>query len=115
MRAAGTTALVISANPWFYRDRIILARLASEAGIATACEWADMAASGCLIGYGPRRVDLYQRVAELVVRVFHGTPPTELPIEQPANFELVINLRTARELGLSIPPAMVGRADDVIE
>jgi len=115
IRGAGTTALVISANPWFYRDRDILARLAREGGIATACEWGDMAASGCLIGYGPRRVDLYQRVAELVARVFRGTPPSELPIEQPANFELVINVRTAKELGLSIPLSMLGRADEVIE
>ena len=115
MRAAGTAALVISANPWFYRDRDILARLARESGIATACEWGDMAASGCLIGYGPRRVDLYQRVAELISRVFRGTPPSELPIEQPANFELVINVRTAKELGLGIPLSMLGRADEVIE
>ena len=115
MRAAGTAALVISANPWFYRDRDILARLARESGIATACEWGDMAASGCLIGYGPRRVDLYQRVAELIGRVFRGTPPSELPIEQPANFELVINVRTAKELGLGIPLSMLGRADEVIE
>ena len=115
IQAAGTTALVISANVWFYRDRDILARLAREAGIATACEWGDMAASGCLIGYGPRRVDLYQRVAELVARVFRGTPPSELPIEQPSTFELVINVRTAKELGLSIPLSMLGRADEVIE
>ena len=115
MRAAGTAALVISANPWFYRDRDILARLARESGIATACEWGDMAASGCLIGYGPRRVDLYQRVAELIGRVFRGTPPSELPIEQPANFELVINVRTAKEPGLGIPLSMLGRADEVIE
>ena len=115
LQAAGTTALVISANPWFYRDRDILARLARETGIATACEWGDMAASGCLIGYGPRRVDLYQRVAELVAGIFRGTPPSELPIEQPANFELVINARTAKELGLSIPLSMLGRADEVIE
>ena len=115
MRSTGTTALLISANPWFYRDRDILVRLAREAGIATACEWGDMAASGCLIGYGPRRVDLYQRVAELVARVFRGTAPSELPIEQPANFELVINVRTAKELGLSVPLSMLGRADEVIE
>jgi putative tryptophan/tyrosine transport system substrate-binding protein len=115
MRAAGAAAAVISANPWFYRDRDILAALARDAGIAIACEWGDMAASGCLIGYGPRRVDLYQRVAELVARVFRGTPPSELPIEQPANFELVINVRTAREIGLSIPLSMLGRADEVIE
>src|SRR5829696_5112194 len=115
MRTAGTTALVITANPWFYRDRDLLARLAREAGIATACEWGDMAVSGCLIGYGPRRVELYKRLAELVARVFRGTPPSELPIEQPSNFELVINVKTARELGLTIPLSMLGRADEVIE
>ena len=74
-----------------------------------------MAASGCLIGYGPRRVDLYKRVAELVARVFRGAAPSEIPIEQPANFDLVINVRTAKERGLSIPLSMLGRADEVIE
>ncbi len=115
LRAAGTTALVVTANPWFYRDRDILAGLALQAGIATICEWGDMAASGCLIGYGPRRVDLYKRVAELVARVFRGAAPSEIPIEQPANFDLVINVRTAKERGLSIPLSMLGRADEVIE
>jgi len=115
MRNAGATALVITANPWFYRDRDLLARLAREAGIATACEWGDMAVGGCLIGYGPRRVELYKRLAELVARVFRGTLPSELPIEQPTNFELVINVKTAKELGLTIPLSMLGRADEVIE
>src|SRR5215204_720410 len=92
-----------------------VARLAREARLATACEWGEMAASGCLIGYGPRRAELYQRLAHLIARVLAGTPASELPIEQPANFELVLNLQTAKALGLTIPPTLLARADEVIE
>ena len=115
LKAAGVGSLVIAANPWFYRDRELIARLAREARLATACEWGEMAASGCLIGYGPRRAELYQRLAHLIARVLAGTPASELPIEQPANFELVLNLQTAKALSLAIPPTLLARADEVIE
>jgi putative ABC transport system substrate-binding protein len=115
MRAAGAQAVVITANALFNRDAEVLARLGLETGLALMCEWAENARSGCLLGYGPNRTELRRRVAYLVARVFQGTPPAELPIETPTHFELAINLKTAKALGLTVPPSLLARADEVIE
>jgi putative tryptophan/tyrosine transport system substrate-binding protein len=115
MHAAGARALVIMANPIFYRDSESLARLALQAGIPTVCEWAEMARSGCLLGYGPSRPALRRRVAYFVARIFQGATPGELPIETPTVFEFAINLKTAQALGVIVPPALLSRADEVID
>src|SRR4029077_12319299 len=72
-------------------------------------------AQGCLLGYGPAIVELNGRNADNVARIFRGTAPGDLPIEQPTHFEFAINLKTAKALGLAVPPAILARADDVIE
>jgi putative tryptophan/tyrosine transport system substrate-binding protein len=87
---------------------------AVAAHLPTVCEWV-MARNGCLIGYGPNLVPLLRRVADYVARILRGTPPGELPIEQPALFEFVVNLKTAKQLGLTIPAALLAPADKVIE
>ena len=115
LRQAGVQALVIGPSPLFARDGEQLAALALEAQLPTACEWAEMARAGCLIGFGPNRPELRRRAAHYVARIFRGANPAELPIEAPTHFELAINLRTARALGLEIPPALLARADEVIE
>jgi putative tryptophan/tyrosine transport system substrate-binding protein len=115
MRAARAQALVIMAHPRFYGDAARLLALAREAGLATACEWADMAHSGCVLGYGPDRAALRRRLAHYVARIFRGAAPGELPIEQPTVFEFAVNLKTARALGLIIPTSILARADEVIE
>jgi putative tryptophan/tyrosine transport system substrate-binding protein len=115
MRAAGAQALVIMAHPEFYRDATRLLALAGEAGLPTVCEWAEMARFGCVLGYGPDRAALRRRVAEYVARIFRGAAPGELPIEQPTVFEFAVNLKAARALGLELPPALLARADEVIE
>lgn len=115
MHGAGAQALIVMANPIFYRDAETLARLALQAGLPTACEWAEMARSGCLLGYGPSRTALRRRLAYFVARIFQGTAPGELPIETPTIFEFAINLKTAHALGLGILPAILSRADEVIE
>jgi putative ABC transport system substrate-binding protein len=115
MRRAGVGSLVISANAWFFGDREVLGRLAEEAGLATVCEWGDMARSVCTMGYGPRRVDLYARLADIVAQVLRGSSPAKIPIEQPTTVELVINLKAAKALGLNIPQSLLARADEVIE
>ena len=79
------------------------------------CEWADMAKGGCLIGYGPSRVALRKRMADQIAKVFNGVAPGDIPIELPSVFEFAINLTIAKSLDLTVPQALVTRADEVIE
>ncbi len=115
MRAAGTQALVIGADPEFARDGALLAALALEAGQPTSCEWAWMAQAGCLLGYGPDRGALRRRMAHQIAGIFRGASAAEMPIERPTAFEFAVNLKTARALGIAIPPSILLRADEVIE
>jgi len=115
MQAAGAQALAIGASPQFARDGARLARLAIERNLPTICQWREMAEQGCLLSYGPSRPDLFRRTASFVARLFQGASLGELPIEQPTNFELVVNAKTAKTLGIDIPPTLLARADEVIE
>jgi putative ABC transport system substrate-binding protein len=115
MRGARAELLVVSANTHFSRDVVLLASLAGEARLPTICEWQEMAASGCLLGYGPSRSELYRLSANYIARIFKGATPGELPIEQPAIFELGVNMRVARALGVTVPTTLLLRADEVIE
>jgi putative ABC transport system substrate-binding protein len=115
IRESGAQALVIGANAQFYADAELLIDHAREAGLPTACEWANMAQLGCLLGYGPDRNVLYRTVGRKLAQVLQGIPPSSLPIERPAVFELAVNLKTARSLGIEVPPSMLASADEVIE
>jgi putative ABC transport system substrate-binding protein len=68
-----------------------------------------------LISYGPDIVDLFRRAAEFVDKILHGTKPADIPVEQPTKYDLVINIKTAKELGISVPQALLVAADEVIE
>lgn len=115
MRGARAELLVISANTHFARDVAILAEQARKDRLPTVCEWQEMAAAGCLLGYGPSRTELYRLSANYIARILGGAHPGELPIEQPTNFELGVNMRVARSLGVSIPTTLLLRADEVTE
>jgi putative ABC transport system substrate-binding protein len=115
MSAAGVQALVIMAHADLFRDRDMLTKLALQAGLPTACEWSEMARAGCLLGYGPSLRELFRRLAYYVAHIFNGRAPGELPIEQPTRYEFAINLKTAKALGITIPAALLARADEVIE
>jgi putative ABC transport system substrate-binding protein len=77
--------------------------------------WPVFARSGAICTYGPRLTESYRRLAYFIDRILKGAKPAELPIERPTKFEFVVNLRTAKALGLTIPPSLLVRADEVIE
>ena len=108
-------ALLVMGHPLFFLHRTRLADLAARNGLpsmSTQEQWVD---AGGLMSYGPNFVDVYRRGAVYVDRILRGTKPGDLPIEQPTNLALVINLKTAKRLGLTIPPSLLQRADQVIE
>jgi len=115
MRSAGAEAVEIISAPELYTDAAMLAKLAAETRLPTMCEWAEMAQSGCLLGYGPDFAELERRVANYVARIFRGAAPGDLPIERPTHFQFAVNLKTAKAVGLTVPPTILARADDVIE
>jgi putative tryptophan/tyrosine transport system substrate-binding protein len=115
MRSASAQGLAILSAPDFFTNASTLATLALEAKLPTVCEWRKMAEQWCLLGYGPDYAELMARNADYVARIFRGASPGELPIEQPTHFGFAVNLKTAKALGLAIPPAILARADDVIE
>jgi putative ABC transport system substrate-binding protein len=107
--------LFVVANPTFFDDQRRLTALATKYRLPILCEWREMAEAGCLMSYGPNISDLFRRVATYVDKILKGANPGDLPVEQPTKFELVINLKTAKALGLTIPPSLLERADQVIE
>jgi putative ABC transport system substrate-binding protein len=115
MRAAGAQAVMISANPEFYRDGKQLAALALETRLPTVCEWAEMAHAGCLIGYGPNRPALRKRMAAQIATIFRGAAPGDVAIELPTLFDFAVNQKIAKLLDLGIPAGVLVRADEVID
>jgi putative ABC transport system substrate-binding protein len=92
-----------------------IAKYGLEHRLAVVTAWREFVGAGCLLSYGPSRGIQIQRVAEYVEKVMGGSKPSELPIERPTKFELMINLKTAKAIGLTLAPTLLGRADEVIE
>jgi putative tryptophan/tyrosine transport system substrate-binding protein len=109
------SALIVLPDGLFWNDRVAVVVQATAArlpGIFPEREYVDV---GGLFAYGPRVADNFRRAAGYVDRIIKGAKPADLPVEQPAKFELVINLNTAKALGLTVPPTLLARADEVIE
>jgi ABC transporter substrate binding protein len=111
----GAQALYVVEDPIFFAHRMALLNLASMARLPTIHELVRWPEAGALISYGPDLQDLFRRAALYVGRILNGAQPADLPVEQPTKFELVINLKTAKLLGLEIPPTLLALTDVVIE
>jgi putative ABC transport system substrate-binding protein len=112
---AGIGGLVIVSSPNHFAQRSRLAFLATQRRLASIASFREFAEARGLLAYGPAVRDVYRRAASFVDRILKGARPTDLPVEQPTRFELVVNLLTAKDLGLTIPPVVLARADEVIQ
>ena len=115
MARNGFDALTLFSDAQFFSARRRIAELAAMHRLPAMYESRDFVDDGGLISYGPNVPDLSRRAAAFVVKILNGAKASELPIEQPTKFELVINLNTAKALGIEMPPTLLARADEVIE
>jgi putative tryptophan/tyrosine transport system substrate-binding protein len=111
LRVAGVNVL---GSPFLHGNRALIIELAAQARLPAAYQWPQTARDGGLLAYGPNVAAMRQQVAGLVARVLGGAKAGDLPIEQPTKFELVINLKTAQALGLTIPQSLLLRVDEVV-
>jgi len=108
-------ALVVFPDAAMFAVSDRIARFASQARLPSVSGWGSFARNGLLLTYGPNVQEIYRSLARYVDRILRGTKAAELPVELPTRFELVINLGTAKALGLDIPLTLLARADEVIE
>jgi putative tryptophan/tyrosine transport system substrate-binding protein len=108
-------AIIVFGDPLTFRYATQVAALAAKHRLPAIYLGRQLAANSGLISYGPDFADLFLRAGGYVDKILKGTKPSDLPVEQPTKFELVINLKTAKELGLTVPPSLLVRADEVIE
>jgi putative ABC transport system substrate-binding protein len=114
LAAAAPQALFVGSTTFFVRDRRRIIELAAQHRLPAMYEWREHVVDGGLMTYAPSQAALYRRVAEYIDRIFDGADPATLPVERPTQFELVINLKTARDLGLALPQSLLLRADELV-
>src|SRR4029450_13398696 len=114
MRRKRADALVIVADPILFTERPLIVELAAKHRLPAIYETRSFPEAGGLLSYGPRNQERFQRMAAYVDRILRGANPGDLPIERPTTFELVVNLKAAQALGLTIPQSVLVRADEII-
>ena len=115
MTGARAGALTVLPSTMVFGERRRLVDLAAKNRLPAVYPWKEFVDAGGLMAYGTNVADLFRRAAYFVDKILKGAKPADLPVEQPTKFELVINLKTAKALGLTIPPSVLGRADEVIQ
>ena len=113
-RTVRSTALLLQSATLFFDNRKRIVDLATRNRLPAIYDARELAEAGILMSYGSDRFDLYRRAATMVDKILEGTKPADIPVEQPMKFEFVINLKTAKQIGLTIPPNVLVRADKVI-
>ena len=108
-------ALYVFGDPLMATNRLRINTLAQDARLPTIYNYREFVAAGGLMSYGPNFPDLFRHAAEFVDKILRGAKPNDIPVEQPTKFDLVINLTTAKALGIGVPPTLLARADEVIE
>jgi putative ABC transport system substrate-binding protein len=108
-------AFGVTSTPSFFAERKRLAELAAKSRLPAMYPQSEYVDAGGLMAYGIIRADMYRRAAVYVDKILKGAKPADLPVEQPRKFEFVINLKTAKQIGLTIPPNVLARADKVIK
>ena len=112
---ARSATIAVMASPFFYSNQKQLADLAIKSQLPAIFPREEFVAAGGLMSYGSDRTESFKRIAVFVDKILKGTKPADIPVEQPTKFELVINLRTAKQIGVTIPPNVLARADKVIK
>jgi putative ABC transport system substrate-binding protein len=113
--AQGSAGLIVFDDPVIWSHRAQVVRLAAEARLPAMYGYRDFVDDGGLMSYGPDRPDQYRRTAVFVDKILKGAKPAELAVQQPTKFELILNMKCAKALGLTLPPALMAQADTVIE
>jgi ABC-type uncharacterized transport system substrate-binding protein len=114
-RRSDAEAIFVLESASIFRGRELIAQLATEHRLPTSFAFQEYVEVGGLVSYGVNFSKMYRRAAEYTDKILHGAKPADLPVEQSTNFDLVINLKTAKALGITVPPTLLARADEVIE
>ena len=114
-KRAGVDAAVILSSPFIGANTKLAAELTLRHRLPAVTLYSDFARNGGLMSYGPNILDIYRRVGGIAAKVLRGSKPADLPVELTTNFELFVNLKTAKTLGLTVPSGLLNAADEVIE